>query len=500
MSVLLVLGVPVALHLLLRGGVPDEQRRLAIWAEVGVALAAAVAGAWMLAFALFDEHVVGGVYTSSDFTEYCSIVSRLRGEDWPEHSQRSLLAGWPSAQLAGRGLLDGMALSGLLFSGLFTLGLYLWGRALQGPVAGLAAVLLAGTLAPIALLSHDLSFYPEVVAVFTLGAAATCAALRWRGWPTQALLGIAIGACLLVDVKGLIWALPFTGLGLVAALARPRRAPYRLLALLLPIALSFPLGRVAYPIYASSLESQANIEQRMNELGLEFDASRLRWDTDFVWGRSNPVFIPYTLHTVWALGKGVHPDFVSGEQGAARWAWTVRGLRLEWGAGVLVLVLLLVRRRDPWLALALLGTAVPFAVGLESAQRLHQAFPRHLSTGLPFAIVWGGVAWSALLDGLPQPERAARVRGLRPLLGLALLAAMVWGLLPTSLSPAAPWRNKLSAENGDIRRMVELATPDLKPEEPARRRDRHCFHGLDRDRRDGREVAGTLYGGVVPER
>ena len=57
-----------------------------------------------------------------------------------------------------------------------------------------------------------------------------------------------------------------------------------------------------------------------------------------------------------------------------------------------------------------------------------------------------------------------------------------------------------SAENGDIRRMVELATPDLKPEEPARRRDRHCFHGLDRDRRDGREVAGTLYGGVVPER
>ena len=498
MSVLLVLGVPVALHLLLRGGVPDEQRRLALWAEVALALAAAVSGAWMLAFGLFDEHIVGGVYTSSDFTEYCSIVARVRDGDWPEHSQRSLLAAWPSARLAGRGLLDGMALSGLLFSGAFTLGLYLWGRALQGPVAGVAAVLLAGTLAPLVLLSHDLSFYPEVVAVFTLGAAATCAALRWRGWATQALLGIAIGACLLVDVKGLIWALPFTGLGLLAAVVVPRRAPVRLIALILPIALSYPLGRVAYPVYASSLESQANISQRMDEVGLDFDASRLRWDTDFVWGRSNPLFIPYTLHTVWALGQGVHPDY-GGEQGPARWAWTVKGLRLEWGAGLLVLVLLLIRRRDPWLALALLGTAVPFAAGLESAQRLHQSFPRHLSTGLPFAIVWGGVAWSALLDGLPRQDLALRVRGLRPLLGLAVLAAMVWGFLPTSLSPTAPWRHKLSSENGDIRRMVDLRAPDLKPEEPARRRDRACFQGLDRDRREGREPRGTLYGGIGPE-
>lgn len=491
MSWVALLGAPLALHLLLRTGSPDERHRGPWWAELVLALLAGLLGAWALAFVRYDDFVSAGVYTSSDFTEYCSIVSELRSGVWPEHSQRSLLAGWPSAKLAGDGLLQGMALAGLGSIALFCTGVYLWARSLAGPLAGLAAVALCSALAPLAMLSHDLSFYPEAVAVFTLGAAACAAALRWRSWRTSLLLGLAVAACLLVDVKGLAWALSFAGLGVLAALSQPRRAPARLLALLLPIALSYPVGRVANPVYAISLEGQANIEARIEKDGVVFDDSYLRWDSNFLWGRSNPLEIPKTLHTVWAQSAGIDLDSLGSDEGDRRWETLVGGLGTPFTAALAGLALVLARRRDPWFALALVGTAVPFAVALEGAVVMHQSFPRHLSTGLPFAVVWGGVAWSGLLDGWRAPEPVRR--SLRPLLGLALLGAVLLGRLPTGLAVEADWRERISAENMDIRRLLERRSDGETP------RERSCLRALDQDRRQGRAVRGTLYGGE-PER
>jgi hypothetical protein len=493
LGLILVVAAPLALHLLFRGAVPDDARSLPWWAEVLFATLAAVGGTWLLAFGLYDEHVTAGVYTSSDFEEYCSIVGRLRDGDWPEQTQRSLLAAWPSAQFARFGMLDGMAVAGLISTLGTSLGLYLWGRALHGPVAGAAAVLAAGALGPMVLLSHDLSFYPESVAVFTLAAAACAAALRWRSWKTCLVLGVMVGACLLVDLKGLVWALSFAGLGLLAALSTPRRIPLRLAALLLPIALSYPPGTIAYPELTSSLEHQADLSQRMEEYGLSFDDSAVKWDSSYVWGRSDPLEIPYTLHTVWALGQGIPEAYADSSVAEQRWAWRVGGLR---PLGVVIgaaLVLLCVRRRSPWLVLALVGTAVPFAAALDSALRIHQAFPRHLATGLPFLVVWAGVAWSALLDGWPD-RRAVRDWRLRPGLGLGLLAAMVWGSISTDLSPSAEWRKSLDAENQDIRRLAPLTVAVS-----SRPRERDCVQAFQADRRAGLDAFGSVYGGIASD-
>ena len=491
MNVVLIIAAPLVLHLLFRS-VPDHERRLPRLVEVLFALLAAFGGAWLLAVGLYDAHVQGGVYTSSDFEEYCSIVGRLRVDDWPEQSQRSLLAGWPSAQLAEKyGLLNGMAGMGLVCAGVSSLGLYVWGRALQGPVAGFAAVLISAAFAPTVLLSHDLSFYPESVATFCLGAGACASALRWRHWSTQALLGVAIGACLLVDAKGLIWALAFAGLGLLAALSSWRRIAYRLPALLLPIALSYPLGELAYPPLASSMEDQADLSKRMQEYGYTFDDSHIRWDSHYVWGRSNPLEIPYTLHTVWAIGQGVHPEYSSGPVVDQRWSWRVGGLAPLGAAAGVALVVLCVRRRDGWMVLGLLGTAVPFAAALESALSIHMAFPRHLATGLPWFAVWGGVAWSAALDGWPRTEVVRDLR-LRPVLGVGLLGVLVWGAVPSDLSPSAAWRHRLDAENQDIRRLAPLTVP-----QSPRSRERDCVQAFQADRRADLDARGTLYGGIA---
>ncbi|RME23276.1 MAG: hypothetical protein D6798_13875, partial [Deltaproteobacteria bacterium] len=242
----------------------------------GVGLAAANA-TWFARISLDPQP-----FLCTDFHEYCgSIAGMVLGNMDDVSPQRSPYTMLLSAALARRlGLVDGMAVAALISTAVIGASLYLWGRALLDRTAGALAAMAGTVFVPLVALSRTLSLYPEMAAVFTLGAGLTALALRVRGPVAVFGAGVAAGASLLVDPRGLFWALPYLGLGLLAALWPPagtrgapailRNAILSLIALALPVIGSWVLA--SHPLAAGQcLEITMDPTTRMRDQGLTLD-------------------------------------------------------------------------------------------------------------------------------------------------------------------------------------------------------------------------------------
>ena len=164
-------------------------------------------------------------------------------------------------------------------------------------------------MGPMVLLGRMLSFYPEIIASFVLAAAATPWAIRLRTPVTMVLSGLSIGAVLLVDVRGLMWALPFLGGAAAAAIigagsdesqVSPKRWIRRcklILCLMIPVAVSYPLGEWAFPANTTSLETQLDLRPLFathGATGAEF-VGPFSTETAYRWGWSSIFELPGTL-------------------------------------------------------------------------------------------------------------------------------------------------------------------------------------------------------------
>lgn len=411
-------------------------------------LACGLGGGLLQSAWLVDFHLAPGVVASSDFGDWCAAVATLAHDQealYPAH--RPMLAARALAPLAQAvGTADSLLLSAQFCAAWICASLYLWGRALHGRLAGVAAALFAGALGPLVVLGRTLSFYPQITAAFTAGAALAAWAARAGGPWALGLAGLGVAGCLLIDLRGLIWALPLLGVAALGLLQPPWRLGRGLLgvaALGLPLVGAWRAAPLAWHRDTGSLEEQADLRARFWELGLQEAryAPPYSHTTRYVWGVTPLSGIPATLAHFRAQRDLVPaPERLEPLAGPPRrrqvdpWRALVAGSAVA-GAWAL--------RRRPSRLLGLVGTGLPFVVALQGAVTFQSSAVRFLGQAAPVVALVLGLGWAALAQGGP-PAGESAAWGRRAwawwlgAVGLAL--ALTLGLLPSMLSPAAAWR------------------------------------------------------------
>jgi len=419
-----------------------DRRDLALMLACGVGLSALCHG-WLAAFYLLDGALIG-----SDFQEYCNSVASMRPHGDPEvfSGQRSRLAALPSVLLSGPGIVEGMARAARWSVVVIGAGTYLWGRALHSRLAGICAVLLAASCAPLVLLARTVSFYPEITAVFTLSSALCAAAVRWRRPVELLLCGAGVGLCFLIDLRGLVWGLAALGPALLVVFLAPiRRWPLRFFALLLPIWLAWFGGRMAYLPDANPLEGQVDLLKRIEDKGgtPSFDRSMLP-QSEYVWGHTPALGIPGTIHAL-SVQSQLIPDWMADDFRSQKEVDRYITPMLAPMAAALLLALLALRRR-PLLAATMLGLLVPHVSSLRSAMSLGQVYVRYIGTAAPAAAVIAGVALAWVAG-----------RGNRRLVvGSLGLLILILGVVDSALSPVADWREVATTQPRQLSPFVSV--------------------------------------------
>ena len=392
----------------------------------------------------FSRFYLGGDYSVSDFQDYCVGVYALR-EGLPELSppRRSRLVAWVPAVLGG-GIQTGLARGAFVGTWAVGSGLWVWARSLGGWPSAVAALLCAFVVAPVALQVRLYSFYPVMDGFLVLGAGSVALGV----WRRELLwVGLAAGLALLTDVRGLLWALPWLVLGgFLSVRGGPVQTARNLAALLLPLILSYALAQWAFPESAISLEEQLHAGNLLQAraLGQQPLAVLPEVPVRFVWGHTPLGDIPATLrfllsnHAEADLGDAVDQQMVLGQHLKPMWVWSPMLLGLPFWTGW----------RDRR-AVGLLASCVPFMVALWAGVGGLELRVRFLAQALSFLPIILAISLT------PRPGRARW-------LVLPVLALVVFGVIPTPLSPAAPWRVPVAPNTVDVQRVS-------KPDDYARR-------------------------------
>jgi hypothetical protein len=430
--------------------------------ELPIALALGLA-VGLAAFWWFAPFHLSGAVTTDDVLDYCAALVSLdqgRPEIWPLNRAR-LPAALPAALVPDLGTLDALLVGAVIGTAGCGAGLYLWGSALGGRAAGAAAALAMLTLGPMVVQARMPSFYASINGALMLAAGLTAAAVRTGRPAHHAAAGAAIGLALLTDARALVWALAFTGTAAgLAVLARPGRAAIpRLIALLLPIGLSWGVGAWSFPEAALSLEQQLDVRPLFHLHGSRDPSVMPPWEyaSRYVWGRTPVHGILGTLGSLVEQARfpqpadlQMHspPGFV--ERQVQPW--------LETAAVFLPVALVLTARRRWRLGLAAVGTLAPYLVALWGLQHMVESQARFLTQGLPAVALALGLCAGAVVRALPAGGRWGRVA--RDLGAVGVFTAIASGALPTPLSPAAPWRQPFAPE------LSQLADLDMALRRP----------------------------------
>jgi len=434
----------------------------------------------------FEGMPIGG----PDFSTYCQAVQAAIDRMESMNPQRATSVAAFVAPLARRfGLLDGLLIGATTAIGIGAVGSYLWGQAVAGRSAAIASALLVAAVGPLCLLTHTPSFYAEQIGAFLLASGLAAQALVKRS-PGFVLVGAAASVALpLVDVRGILWLLVTLPLCLLGALTCRTRAssPGRwhrvalraavtagVLAMLL---LSWRAGRMAWPAnLGGTLEGQtssfaidtwrrARGEDPANWSGQVHNCMDGR---GFNWGWSDPTGLPASLLCVKSLMDDAAP-LVPGATGPGYALHVEPWFPVLAGSTLVAVALLLCR---PLRIVALAAPAVPAVLALFAAANEPEV--RRIAPGLMIAPVVLGCAWALVADRLvgettaSQHRRGARLRwlliGLRgvklrwrwrrvdprvgPVLGrlgrAAIVALLVFGVVPSWLSPTASWRARVA--------------------------------------------------------
>ncbi|HCH65649.1 MAG: hypothetical protein CL927_11470 [Deltaproteobacteria bacterium] len=421
-------------------------------------------GIWLATFPLEDSSVI----TTSDFSEYCrSVAAAADGRHTEWSPNRSRLSGLLPILLSPRlGTQDALLVNAWGGQALLGAGLFLWGRSLHSPLAGIAAVLAACTLAPLVALGRMLTFYPVIVGSLTFSTGVVAFACRWPSKRTAFAAGLAVGLTLLVDLRGLLWAVPLLGLaGLrMAAVGHIRAVGMLWCALVTPIAMAWWWAPWAYPPQTTSLEVLAELSKGWQGV-VEDWHSRPPGASEggYVWGRSPIQGIPGTLWWLSEQSRRV-PEFLRTHPR------TLAGLRQHLlplqtifvGSAVLGLASL---ARHPLRLALLLGTCLPFALALDGAIAARFAGLRFLGNGMPFLALVAGIGFATVVQGRPSEPRPRRLHmRIRGAAALFFLFLVVVGGIDSLASPMAKWRGRHN--NSDAGLLTACDLPAGAPEGP----------------------------------
>lgn len=482
-SAWLLLLLPLAVRYLGRERNGEEPWNTRI--DVPLALACGVGVAALCGFWFARYHLKGWPLTASDFSHYCQSVASLQEGTLARWvPQRSVAAGWMAGMFSREiGVLGGLLASALVSMGVVGAAMYLWGRAAHGRVAGVASALLVCAVGPLVVLARTVTFYPPFIASCALCSAGAMLAVRYRTLPALFAGGLGAGIALVVDVRGLYWALAGLGVTLIGAVPQwLGHLPKRLFVVAAPVVASWFVARALILPHSVGLDgqTQAFVEDavmRVPGQTVEIVSNRAR---DFLWGRSSPLDIPATLLRVtdmMSLVPGEVHDSIEVTHTRVThllpWLGPIVGALLLWGLRM---------RLRPWTMLAFLLTLVPYAAAYWSAATT-LAHPRYLAVALLGAPAVLGVTFGAYV-GAPVPVKVSV-----PTLGVLLV--LVLGVVPSWLSPVAGWRKPFSAEMEPRTFQMQAVPMDVQ--------NGPCLVALARDHYRDRRWAPYPYPSDLPE-
>ena len=402
---------------------------------------------WLVGYHLDNE------FTSSDLLEYCDGVLTLQGgaDVWPP--SRSKLAGIIPALLGGwEGPIQALRRGAILGATLVGAGIFVWARLLGGRVAGWAAVCLALTLGPLTHLPRMLSFYPEITAALTWAAVASVWLVLRPSIKSALWAGIGLGLCCLIDARGLPYAALF-GFGLFCWLlfSLRREALRPLVVMLIPLLISWPLGRLAYSSQVGSLEAQLDMSPLESVLQLSQGEDAvlppIRGESSdrapLVWGRTSLVDLPAALG---GLANSWPDESPLEREGGL---FTLETRVRPWLPLVMFtlpvafwLVWIKIRSKGVVaLGVSILPTVVAAPLVLMVLIPTSDAPSRFITMLLPPMAVCMGLAFEGFVRAAPSDGRINISPTARnATLGLVLLG-IVSGWAPTSLAPDAGWRS-----------------------------------------------------------
>ena len=416
-------------------------------------------------------------WNTADFVDYCSAVLNMAGEQAPWPTKRSQLAGLlPQLFYGGSGVTYALRAGAVLSTFLLGCGLYGWGRLLAGRSAGVFTVIAALSFAPVTRLPRMLTFYPEVAAMLVIGAALVTAGLLSKKPKGLGWAGAGIGLVLCADVRGLVWAVPWMAAalwGLWKSDSRRTAAKW----LMVPIGISFLIGRWSFPAGTESFESQLDVRPLYHEVHDSQMPEHLPPYGEggaFVWGRSAPWRLPQTgafiLHQLTIPPPPNFPPDVS----AFSQDNHLKPLVKVWWIAALLAVGLFWRDRR---TLAVLGVGVlPFAVGFVAQHGMAEIFARFLAQILPGLAVLIGVCAARVVERCPGPgQKGTRWVLLRQVGAGGIGLMLVLGTLASPISPHANWRRPWPYVGELERVQPDRPAPDLNSLGDA------CVLGLERD-------------------
>jgi len=315
-----------------------------------------------------------------------------------------------------------------------------------------------------------------MTAVLVLGAWLAALGLASSNSKSILAIGIACAAVLCIDARGLVWAAPWGLAGVLLAM-RPSNGPQQLLLLFLPLILSIPVARWAYPENAMSLEVQMDARP----LFYKADSSRSEYAPpydsggDFVWGYSTPLDWPDTARFIIEQSQLEPPAGFPPPDSRFTVDNRVKPLIPFWiSSGVLALFLL---RKKPRKLLATVVSIAPFALAFRAQLDMAEIFLRFQAQLLPGLCVLAGVCIGVLAELIPLPQKFSRLRA--PTLVL-LLALLVSGVISTPLSRHANWRRPWVAIDHLVRFHPDTPAIDLNDAET------RCTQEMAQDQAKGR--------------
>ena len=482
--------------------IPERESQETKWngfLEVVIALSAGLAFALLGTFWFSRFHIVGETL-SSDLYDFCGSVAAMRDGALADFSRdRSLAAGYLPTYFAERyGLVNGLVISSIISLGVIGSGLYIWARALSSRLAGLLAVIFALSLAPIVLLGRTITFYPEYVAVFTLASGLTCLAVKQRRPFYYLLGGLGVAACLLIDLRGFVWALPLSMAAIIAALALRSRHSLILIAIfVMPIWGSWSLGSHVYSSKSTPLEAQFNAVRLFYEHGSPENDTRGIYTSrelpSFVWGRTPIRTIPDTLYNLLDGTRQTAP-LMRNEEVVVR-GRNMHLIPLLYIGGLSFIGALISTIRKPLKWSSLILTASPFLAVLYHATNLEFRH-RFAASALPIVAIFFGLAVSWVIQvQLPKNTMSKKIQSLlgripklRSVLVLVICGAAVTGIFPSTLSPNAPWRTPF-VEDSDIKRLIMASRFETTLQA---QRSGTCVRALTADFDNGLPVGATI--------
>lgn len=419
-------------------------------------------------------------FFETDLSEYC-VAIEIMSDDWlngdmpPKRSRLAALLPWWLSKYWS--MLDALALSSIVCTVGTFLCIYIWSWALFGVGPALMSTLALSMMAPMVLMSRFLTFYPPIVLATVFAGMVLSLWWKFRNGVTALICGVGIGLCLCIDVRGVVWAVPFWT-GAMALLILGEGYLKRMghfVALNLPVWGSWFLGWWAYTANSASLEKQMDV--RPLYVGFDEDNPLFQppWhiDSHFVWGWFEVQEIPDTINFIVSQRSyDIPADFLAWQQTGSS-----DNIYVAFWNSILLFSIVVssiaiwrnVREESRWKAfesvLLLVCTVSPFILLFDSLTEMVEQHIRFYLHGLPgIAILMGGATGLVVA----RNEFKLKNKSWYAILWCVCVAGLGSLLHFSSWSPLyaqAEWRNKWSItshEYTQMRRHLSGATSNLK--------------------------------------